>query len=473
MTAFNHRRTRFDRSLFGILHRLSGEGRHQAVVAVYEQQFDPRLLVGHSMLEQGVVIESLGALGRLDDAVALGERAADAVQNVEDDLKAHLHLLNGLARGACRAAWWHPRQARSIAGRIRAFVDYRVPESAEPRKEHQLVRDLRLLLELLEGQVLEAEGRYADAAIKLAHAQQMLHWSGDIKPAIEDAYCRCLARLSPMGAMTRRMWLERTTAFGEEAWPMFPQWFHGLLARDPAAATKVIDAAPPRDRDLTDDWRRRARGATRIWSREAAHWAEVEVMTRRHTFEETEFYPRMATWRFEMQRRLGDRRAADAHLEPLRDLEPETGWPFVRRLCIYDSRTDPRLGPLSPKGVRQVLGASKRLQGDDDPAVRVVAHALNARCHLLLGQPDEALIAARGAFRHRGEAPEGSLRWLAPPAWPMRGIALQTWRDVLRMNAGAGRAPERWRRTAERVDRVQAALDRGWAQDWTIDRSRP
>lgn len=460
--------SRFDAEfrLSRLLNRLAGRARWRAIIEAYAREFDDSLLVGHGMYEQGTVIEALGALGDLEAAEAFTERCVAAVLHPEDDLKFYVGLFNGLVRAAARRCRFEPARARAIAGRVRAYIDLRMPEPIALRKENERMQDLRLLLDLLDGLVLEAEGRYADAAILLRDAlDNRPHWETDIKPRIEDAYARCLARLDPCAAITRRLWAELQEF--DEPWSFNPLWLMGLLDRDPAAAHAVLDAAPPRDRDLTAGWRRRARKSMAMWRADRKAQDAVLRMLDKAGQEEYELYPRLATWRFEMQRRLGDRRAADAHLEPLRDLEPETGWPFVRRLCIYDSRTDPHLGPLSPVGVKQVLGAAERLRSDDDRAVRLVAGSLVARCRLLLGDPIPALEAIRQTMRYVKPARRGPLHWLAPPAWPDRNLALKTYRDVLRVVPA--HAPEKaaWcHRVEPRVAEAMARHDLTWTQEW-------
>lgn len=449
-----------------VLYRLSGRDRWSALIACYDHNFDERLLVGHGMLEQGVVIEAYGAIGRLDAAEALAERCLSSIYHPVEDAKYHVSIHTGLVRAAARLCRFEPDRAAAIATRARAYLDRHLPEPIALKKENERFQDLRLLIDLLEGLVLEARGHYADGAILLRDAlDHRPHWAGDIKPRIEAAYARCLARLDPCAAFTRRMWAEMQEY--DEPWSFNPHWLMGLIDRDPAAASAVLDKAPPRDRDLTATWRRAARKSMKMWQADKRARDMVMRMIDKAGQEEYELYPRLATWRYEMQRRLGDRRVADAHLEPLRDLEPETGWPFVRRLCIYDSRTDPHLGPVSPVGVRQVLGAAERLRNDDDGSVRVVAGALVARCRLLLGEPLPALSVIRQTMRHMRKSRHGPLRWLAPPAWPDRDLALKTYRDILRVVPGHARERTAWCRRVE--PRVAAAMSRQyltWAQEW-------
>ncbi len=448
------------------LFRLSGRDRWSALIDCYRRNFDERLLAGHGMLEQGVVIEAYGAIGRLDAAEEMADRCVESIFHPWEDCKYYVSVYGGLVRAAARLCRFEPDRAAAIATRVQAYIDRNMPEPIALKKENERMQDLRLLVELLKGLVLEARGHYADAAIHLRDAlDRRPHWATDIKPRIEAAYARCLARLDPCAAFTRRMWAEMQEY--DEPWSFNPHWLMGLIDRDPAAAAAVLNKAPPRDRDLTAGWRRAARKAMNMWRADKRARDMVLRMIDKAGQEEYELYPRLATWRYEMQRRLGDRRAADAHLEPLRDLEPETGWPFVRRLCIYDSRTDPHLGPVSPVGVRQVLGAAERLRNDDDRAVRVVAGSLVARCRLLLGEPEAALSVIRQTMRHLRGARGGPLRWLAPPAWPDRDLALKTYRDVLRVVPGHVPEKTAWCRRVE--PRVAAAMRRrylAWAQEW-------
>jgi len=448
------------------LFRLSGRDRWSALIACYHRNFDERLLVGHGMLEQGVVIEAYGALGQLDAAEALADRCLQAIYHPCEDAKYYTSVFTGLVRAAARLCRFEPDRAAAITRRVQAWIDRHLPEPIALKKENERFQDLRLLLDLLKGLVLEARGHYADAAILLRDAlDRRPHWASDIKPRIEAAYARCLARLDPCAAFTRRMWAELQEY--DEPWSFNPHWLMGLIDRDPAAAHALLEKAPPRDRDLTANWRRTARKSMAMWRADKRDRDMVLRMLDKTGQDEYELYPRLATWRYEMQRRLGDRRIADGHLEPLRDLEPETGWPFVRRLCIYDSRTDPHLGPVSPVGVRQVLGAAERLRSDDDRAVRVVAGSLVARCRMLLGDPVAGLEAIRETMRHVSKARHGPLRWLAPPAWPDRDLPFKTYRDLLRVVPGHARDKSEWCRRVE--PRVASAMGRNyltWAQEW-------
>lgn len=437
------------RSLTEHVAALHARGRYAGVVQTFRARFPSGLLYGHRMYEQVWVADALAALGRFAEADRFVRHALKHCNNPLFDPRPIVMLQLGRLRAAARMVRFDLERARRMAWQARAWMESYVP-AARRTPEHADVADVRALLGLVDGLVAEAEGRYADAAEALEATLPLLAYADDIKPRVRGAWARVLARTEPAAALQTRL-DEEQLVDGDAVYALTPRWLGPLLDDAPELALQVVDSLPrPIDPSTAID---RVRARLDEVGPEAAARALMAALGERARVG-LEVYQRAATWRAEAWRRLDEPLAAVEALSPLLAEPPESGWPLIAHLTRLEIVT----GSEAPAttGLRGLEPALAPLRCDADAAVAMVAWALTSRARRLSGELDGAVAAARRAVGLMAGAARAPLAWLLPPAWPTRGLAIDTYRLALATRVAAGPETDAGRWCARVLPRVDA-----------------